>query len=37
MDSALSELRLAFLKRLTEGVDNPQASAQWVILKNIYP
>lgn len=36
-DSPLIQLRVAILKHVTEAVDNPKASAQWIILNNIYP
>lgn len=37
MDGPLIQLRVAVLKRVTEAVDNPKASVQWIILNNIYP
>lgn len=37
MDSPLIQLRAAVLKHVMEAVDNPKASAQWIILNKIYP
>lgn len=37
VDSPLIELKVAILKCVMEVLDNPKASAQWIILSNIYP
>lgn len=37
VDSPLIELKVDILKCVIEVLDNPKASAQWIILSNIYP